>query len=246
MKVYLNAFLYGQRLSGKTRFFIFGQGRTGSTLLVTMLDSHPEIHCEDELLFHPRLFPMGYIRGICGASTKPVVGFHVKIYQLLYDQKMPEPQVFLDRLREDDWKMIFLKREDIFRHAVSPILAQARNLWHVGKTGEALNPPTSVRLNPDQVVAAVRQRQTYRKMEAEIVSDFPHLEICYERDLFDSTQRQRTSGRLCEYLGVAKQNLTSPLKATTSRSLKDAIENFGEIEHAMRDAGMGACLEGLE
>ncbi len=33
-----------------SKFIIFGQGRSGSTLLKQLLDSHPEITCEGELL----------------------------------------------------------------------------------------------------------------------------------------------------------------------------------------------------
>ncbi len=35
--------------STKSKFIIFGQGRSGSTLLMELLDSHPEIKCDSEL-----------------------------------------------------------------------------------------------------------------------------------------------------------------------------------------------------
>jgi fatty acid/phospholipid biosynthesis enzyme len=41
----------GYRLnpSPSTRFVIFAQGRTGSTLLTSTLDTHPQITCNDEI-----------------------------------------------------------------------------------------------------------------------------------------------------------------------------------------------------
>ena len=36
--------------AGQIRFVLFGQGRTGSKLLVELLHSHPDIHCDGEVL----------------------------------------------------------------------------------------------------------------------------------------------------------------------------------------------------
>lgn len=243
--VYRKALMAGSKLEDKTRFFIFGQGRTGSTLLVTMLDSHPQIHCEDELLFHPRLFPMLYIRGKCVATEKPVTGFHVKCYQLTRDQGMKEARPFIERLNREGWKMIFLRRQEVFKHAVSPILAKARNLWHIGKGNESTSPTEAVSLKPEAVVGAIRGREKFTRIEEEIVREIKHLPLVYEQDLQTPEQRERTSARLCEYLGVESQILSSPLKATTSKSIASSISNFQEVAEAVRQAGLGSYLDNI-
>lgn len=45
---YMNSLLGRRLIYPKTKFVIFGQGRTGSTLLTSLLSSHPEITCEGE------------------------------------------------------------------------------------------------------------------------------------------------------------------------------------------------------
>ena len=40
-----------------TKFVIFGRGRSGSTLLVSLLNSNPDIHCDGEILSRKKLFP---------------------------------------------------------------------------------------------------------------------------------------------------------------------------------------------
>jgi hypothetical protein len=246
MHVYLHALRHGRALDGKTRFYIFGQGRTGSTLLVTMLDSHPQVHCEDELLFHPRLLPMQYVRGKCGAAREPVVGFHVKCYQLTRDQAMKTARPFVDQLEQAGWKMIFLRREQVLKHAISPILAKARNLWHIGQGNQEQAPPEAVSLNPAAVVGAIRGREKFARIEAEIVRDYDHLPIVYEQDLSTPEQRAQTSTRLCDYLGIESRQLSSPLKATTSKSIISSITNFDEIATAIRKEGLGHYLEDVE
>ena len=44
-------------------FVVFGQGRTGSTLLQNMLNRHSRIHCDGEILAERRLFPAAWIAG---------------------------------------------------------------------------------------------------------------------------------------------------------------------------------------
>lgn len=245
-KVYASAFREGRRLGKKTGFYIFGQGRTGSTLLVRMLGAHKDIHCEDELLFHRRLFPLLYVRGKLAVNEEPVVGFHVKCYQLTQQQGYKNARTFVERLQREGWKMIFLRRKDVFRHAISPILAKARNLWHLGEDGKVSPEPPAVALNPNQVVAAVRMREEYGKMEKAIVRDFDHFRIVYEDHLQTESQREAITPALCRYLGVEESPLSCSLKRTTGASLAKAISNIEEIETAMKQAGYGCYLQDLE
>ena len=63
--------LVAQRLV--RRFVIFAQGRTGSTLLTSSLDSHPEIRCADEILGRPRGDPKAYVENrarLCRTARK--------------------------------------------------------------------------------------------------------------------------------------------------------------------------------
>lgn len=245
-QVYTRALRYGRNLRGKTCFYIFGQGRTGSTLLVRMLDSHQDIHCEDELLFHRRLFPLLYVKGKLGACAEPVCGFHVKCYQITQQQGYKDARYFVERLQREGWKMVFLRRRDVVRHAISPILAKARNLWHTGVDTKARGDPPSVVLKPEQVVGAIRMREDYGKIEEAIVRDFDHFPIVYEDHLQTDAQREEISKSLCHYLGVEKCPLPASLQPTTGSSMSDLVSNFDEIKTAIARAGYGHFLQNLE
>ncbi|HBE17486.1 MAG TPA: hypothetical protein DEG17_03890 [Cyanobacteria bacterium UBA11149] len=52
------------------KFVIFGQGRTGSTLLYSLLNSHPQIHCDEEILEDRVFFPVQYVKGRCCKAKK--------------------------------------------------------------------------------------------------------------------------------------------------------------------------------
>ncbi|MFQ5952830.1 MAG: hypothetical protein ACE5JK_05440 [Candidatus Omnitrophota bacterium] len=47
----------------RTKFIIFGLGRTGSALLVRLLDQNPEIQCDGEMIRFPVLSPSILLTG---------------------------------------------------------------------------------------------------------------------------------------------------------------------------------------
>ena len=54
------------------RFVIFAQGRTGSTLLTSTLDTHPQIACRDEILGLPRAMPRRFVETAArGSGARP-------------------------------------------------------------------------------------------------------------------------------------------------------------------------------
>ena len=100
------------------KVFIFGQGRSGSTLLESLLKSTNYFESSGELLGpSPREVsdPFSYLSGLSKRSTKHFL-FHLKIYHLNRERKKKiNPDVFLDQLYTDNWKMIYIKRENVIK-----------------------------------------------------------------------------------------------------------------------------------
>jgi len=74
------------------RVVIFAQGRTGSTLLESLLCSSGHFKQHGELLEVSEgkiLFPIHYIRGLSRWKSNENFIFHVKVYQLTRDRKRP-------------------------------------------------------------------------------------------------------------------------------------------------------------
>jgi LPS sulfotransferase NodH len=109
-------------------FVIFGQGRTGSTLLTSLLSSHPEIQCDGEILGEKVKDPFNQIAKCAAVSRKPVYGFKVKIYQLTDNQSM-RPDTFLQNMAAKSVKILFLSRRNHLRQVISNRLAVA-NQYH--------------------------------------------------------------------------------------------------------------------
>jgi len=52
------------------RLCVLTSGRTGSELLVELLDSHPLMRCEGEIFTDPQRYPMPFVRGRMRAAAR--------------------------------------------------------------------------------------------------------------------------------------------------------------------------------
>jgi len=111
------------------KLLIFGQGRSGSTLLESLLESTGYFVCHGELL-RPEAReiadPFRFVQGI-GKSCSPQHSvFHLKIYQLTRDRENKvDPAELLGSLERVGWKYIYLKRENVVQQQLSNLLAEA-------------------------------------------------------------------------------------------------------------------------
>ena len=102
------------------RFVIFGQGRSGSTLLDSLLDSHPAVTSCDELLRTRARYPWSRLEWFerkLPASQK-AFGFHLKPWHVNRVQELDLDE-FTDELIERDFRFIHLKRENWFLKSLS-------------------------------------------------------------------------------------------------------------------------------
>lgn len=106
-------YLWKQSQLPEKKFVIFGRGRSGSTLLVELLDSHPQIHCDNEILHDRVLFPRLYIDSCASRYQSQVYGFKFLSYQIKDVQRISQPKKFLLQLYQSGYKIIYLRRENL-------------------------------------------------------------------------------------------------------------------------------------
>ena len=210
------------------KFVIFCQGRTGSSLLRSLLNNHPDVRCEGEILAEPVADPIQFLAATAAGSAKAVFGFKVKIYQLT-DAQNTDPRVFLDQLRDRSYKIIYLRRNNLLRHAISNTFAEARRSYHDRSTG----PRPSLAVDPEQLIGVMQRRQAHLDNEAVVLGGFDYLTIEYEKDLLDPAQHQPTADRVFGFLGVEPVSVGTDLSRSVSGSLSDRIANYDELVAAL-------------
>ena len=227
----------------ETRFVIFGQGRTGSQLLMDLLNSHPSVYCDSEI-FHPYyygkvLLPYWHIISCSRQARKlrkQAYGFKVKFYQLENDQKI-NPNKMIHLLHKNGWKIIYLRRDNILRHSLSNLKADRDQVYHLQNATIDSGPKNKHKLQIDcaQLLKYMKGHEKFLQREKEMLKDIPHLELVYEDDLLDAVDHQQTMNRVFQFLGIDSQYVQTDYVRTSSYHLEDLIENYSEVESYLKN-----------
>ena len=222
-----------RRLTGRERrpghdFVIFAQGRTGSSLLRSLLSSHPEVHCDGEILDSPVGDPVGHVAAAAAARRASCHGFKVKIYQLT-DTQGTAVGPFLDAMEGQGRRIVYLHRSNLLRHALSNIFAERRGRYHDHETGER----PRLQVDPATVVDTMQRRLAHLEREQAALAGRHHLDLEYEEDLLDPVTHQRTADRVFAHLDLPSHPVATRLERSVSGSLRDRIENHEELREVV-------------
>ncbi|GGB75533.1 hypothetical protein [Blastomonas aquatica] len=221
------------------RILIFAQGRTGSTLLESLLESTGYFHGKGEVLGAPNekvRFPIAYIKGIARKFADENVVCHVKIYQLDHDRieqgaRPVDPRQFLKAMYDDGWQIIALRRTSKFDHYISGCLARARGAYHK-RDDRPEN--TCLIIDRAELERGIRNRSALDVKEAEALASIPHKAIEYERDLATPELQSATIANLLQSLDLEQRPAKTQLKKIADRSAVEFIGNYAEAREWAR------------
>lgn len=223
----------------QVRVLIFGQGRTGSTLLESLLGStghfatHGEILSCDEREVRR---PLALMRGRAKLDrTRPSVS-HVKIYHLTRDRRAPvDPHEFLASLNELGWRIVYLARDDILRHALSTLVAEARGDYHrFHDRDEELR----IDVDPDNLRRLIEERRHFRDDEAYALDGLPHESVVYETDLADRDRHQETVDRLMTAFGLPRSAVRADTRKVNRFDPRALIRNYDAVDRIVAEEGL--------
>jgi LPS sulfotransferase NodH len=243
------------------RFVILAAPRTGSNMLCTLLNSHPEILCHHEI-FNPG--------GIFYALDLRNTPFRLGSQQ----ERDRDPATFLSRIWQNplghnavgfklthrqnemvlrqvldgrDVKKIVLHRRNRVRTYVSQLVAETTGVWEAYQVGDLPYRPVRVRVSISALRERIRYDQAYyAEVEKTLVSSGQsYLAVAYE-DLFVLGERLR----LLDFLQVSSRDLetASQLTAASVRQnpldLRQIVDNFAELEAGLAGTELEAELKG--
>jgi LPS sulfotransferase NodH len=194
------------------RFILFGIGRSGSTLLANLLNLHPLIHCDGELLRpgrwqHRRSFllpllrrypwPYVYSRQLAVRYLK-----HRSVYGFkLHVQQIDDARTFLSQANTSGWRIIHLERESIFDQLISALVAVHTGRFH----GDDSRPEATISpfiIDVDDFLTMLRIRRDRLQRCRSAVATVPHLQVVYETDLRSPIYWHKAVSRICNYLEI--------------------------------------------
>ncbi len=231
----------------RTRFLIFAQGRSGSTLLVSLLNCHPSLLCDREIfnrrIYGRILFPGAYVEGCSRRASrggKSAYGFKVKVYQLTRDQKIRDHKKFLHGLHRSGWKFIHLRRKDILRQSLSNQIYEARGFSST--TDRSHVKPIRIDIDCDRLIRDMKLRIEHNREEDEVLEGIEAIRVRYEDHLLHSENHQATLDDVFAHIGLESVPVRTRLVKLASTSMEDDVANFAALCNRLESEGLDEFL----
>jgi LPS sulfotransferase NodH len=240
-----------------SNFVIIAAPRTGSNLLCTLLNSHPEILCHHEV-FNPS--------GIFTAITHRHEDFAAALGS--FEDRDRDPLGFLERIwntgrdyhsvgfkwtrgqnelvlkrviRDARVKKIVLRRCNRVKTFVSDKIAQQTQQWEVYDRAALVHPRPLVTVDRAELLNHISVNDQFYSTILAALADArqPYVQVVYEH-LFDADQQQR----LLEFLGVTetRYRLTAASVKQNPTDLQNVIANFRELAASVEGTSLAAEL----
>jgi LPS sulfotransferase NodH len=216
--------------SGQVRLLIFGQGRTGSTLLESLLASTGHFRKSGELLNVSKgeiLFPNAYTRGMSKRASDENFLFHLKIYHLTRDRRRPvDPTKFLNSLDKGGWKVVYLRRRNTVRHQLSNVVRENRGRAHKFDDEQERH---RILVDCESFVEKVSERIRFEQAEQVALKDIDFCEVVYEDDLEHASMHQGSVDRILDFVSLERRPVTTMHRRVNTQELDDLIINYDEF-----------------
>ena len=229
-------------LRAPERFVIVTPGRSGSELLTDLLNAHPDVVCEAEILHDRLALPERFVAGRAakaGIGGAKAYGFKIHNGHFGF-QALRERPGYLRRLSEDGFHLIFLRRRNLLAQAVSSTIA-SRTRWH-WRRGDGAS-FTALELDPVEVLMMAYLFEESDRYLEQLLRDLPHTTLIYEEDLLDPGAQQATVDGIVSRLGLAAAPVCSDHIRLTPPKLSDSVANFDALTELIRPTRFARFLD---
>lgn len=214
-------------------------GRTGSTWLTKLLDSHPQIECRGELFrpggdfemqTSPGIDRRNYLSHHAFVSDCPIQGF-----KMPYNWIINYPGI-IDDFRALNYRLIRLTRRSLLDHYLSIQLADRNNNW----TSQTEHREQRMTVDPYTLLMFQGQRLMVEEALTQMSAGLPTAAAEYEGLHSPDTHR-----RLLEFLGADDRPLTTTTRRSRPIATQDAVINYREVAAFFQRRNDGLQRSGL-
>ena len=207
------------------KFIILSYSRTGSNLLVELLNNHPVIRCEGEILgkVKDNINYSSLLSNIFNVKNK-IKGFKLFYYHpvnIKNNKKLFET-IQLDK----SIKIIFLHRENLVRRYYSLLKAQDTSIWKKKDKLNTLDNKKKINISINNLLNSIKIIENYEKKYIPLFKNHNHIIINYE-DL--EVDYQKTCNKIFKFLNICRFNVNPSLVKMNTGNLYELIENYDEI-----------------
>jgi LPS sulfotransferase NodH len=234
------------------KFVLLTIPRTGSTLLVKTLDTHPEIFCAGEIfllsgkMYHNeksfRFWKLPFLNNkLHYLLNYPNVLLNLKSFlndfykegknnikakgfKLMHYQTLYTPGL-LNYLKKNNVKVILLVRQNVLKNALSDLRARSTGIYHNTNDNDAGQLP-KLNVNIEALKNKMQQITATQHQLDTVTSDMNRLKIYYE----DFKNWHESVANILNFLQVSPIPLSESVQKLNPDKLEDMIENYTEFQ----------------
>jgi LPS sulfotransferase NodH len=234
-------------MAGQAHVLLVSQPRSGTTLLCSLLDSHPAVSFEREMLADHKYrglplrllplfkrFPAVYLqlRALRAVRRNRTPVYGCKVFPDHLGHHGPTLLKLAGDLQRAGWQIVTLQRHDLLSRTVSLLMSYRTGLTHGRDQSADLPQPISFKL--DFFLRAVRavwiRNREFNLLKEQLQG--PVLHLAYERDLADPAVHPVTLQQVFSLMGVAAQPVSTRLRPAWARPYHELISNYAELAAA--------------
>ncbi len=208
-----------------TSFIVISRSRSGSNLLISLLNSHPSIFVRGEE-FHnlERRNPKHILDFFFKRTPKDIVasGFKVFYYHPLDGDS---DILWSSILKYPNIKFIHLKRKNLIGSIISRHEALNTDVW--SSTSSSSVQSSKISIDPKDIEVELAETENYYVQFDNHLLDKAHMEVYYEDFTSDMDKHMKD---ICAFLGLSDVfQFKTNLKKQSKRGLDERLENIDEI-----------------
>lgn len=220
------------RIGAKEKVVMFHSGRTGSTVVTSMLHKHPKVYWAGEVLGNHNLAGIDFISFDYKryleleefSSPRRFYGMEIKFADL--EKFNLEISNFVSHLEEAGYHyFILLWRKNQLRRIISKVAARETGLYH--QRNKSPSRIYQVFLDTSNLIADIDHANSQVLNLRSYLKDKYHLEITYESDI-ESTPEEAYQ-KICRFLELRPRHTSPGLHRINPYPISELLINYAEV-----------------
>jgi LPS sulfotransferase NodH len=209
------------------KFIVLTRSRSGSSLLMSLLSSHPNVETHGE--YFRRLNGRSYHKMINNIfSSKPqkikAVGFKM-FYDHPYDEPNSDLWNYLANLT--DIRILHLKRRNFLKTFVSRKIAGITNEWFA-KQNKSIKGNIALTIDPEELYNSYNKYRNLERQRIILFENHKIMEIVYEEMTMDINDH---FCKITKFLEIPFIQPKTDLVKQNTKKLREIIQNYNELRH---------------
>jgi LPS sulfotransferase NodH len=235
-------------LPAPRRLVVLCPPRSGSELLVDLLDQVPGLACSGEVLHQRKVrslrrFLEGRAR-LARLGGARAYGCKVLTHHLLPEEDRFGPaKPIVQGLIDSGWTVVQLRRRDVLAMALSHLQAQETGRWHErGDTAPEELP--RIDADPGTVFAWLHAADSYQRWLDDLLADLPHHTVTYEDDLLDDASRQAAVDAIARLVGLEPAPVAARLRKGAPPDPWQRLQDPEPLRRLLRETAFADLADG--